>query len=388
MSEDIRKPSRKVLVDIEQRRQELGSESPLKRKRRLTDKGKQNKVAPEQGTSFSDIGKAFGSQAIGMLIGGLFGGEDGALAGSQFGAAAGQTLNKITAETQKRVDERSDAAFKQDVTEIQLEQADSKQRAAIADQIFDNQLNLQKEVNAQGELKESKSVVGNQTTLIDKQGNEFIRDTQGNLVSVSGKSESVSKLGQIQTEKNRESLNARSAKDRQIREKKLDIEIQKLPATEKKEFVKAFESNKVVQGANQALTQIEAAEAVLGTEGSPFKLAISGRALIKAVEKVGVITEADLRSVSGRQDFISKALRVINQESGAENIAFTKQDQADMRKVLSTLKDRNLADIEKVRGRLAQSFGAASAFTDASDLEQINRSGNPLGDEDEFADFQ
>ena len=83
-------------------------------KRKVSPK-KNEDSKPERSTTVADLTKAFGAQAVGLLVGGLLGGRDGAIAGGQQGAAAGQVLNTVLDAGQAREDKRHDAEFAQDL---------------------------------------------------------------------------------------------------------------------------------------------------------------------------------------------------------------------------------------------------------------------------------
>lgn len=83
----------------------------------------------ERESTIGDLTKAFGAQAVGLLVGGLLGGRDGAIAGGKQGAIAGQALNTVLDSAQTRADKRHDAEFTQDLALDTMAQQDRLKQA-------------------------------------------------------------------------------------------------------------------------------------------------------------------------------------------------------------------------------------------------------------------
>lgn len=130
---------------------------------------------PERQATANDIFKAFGPQAIGMLVGGLLGGTDGAVAGGQQGAIAGQSLNTILNAAQSRTDKRSDAEFTQ---ELALDTANDKREQNAVQNFLRGQTNQIAAANLQRRDIKNNLIdpVTNQPLVTDKFGNVFTLD--------------------------------------------------------------------------------------------------------------------------------------------------------------------------------------------------------------------
>lgn len=130
---------------------------------------------PERAVMSNDLFRAFGPQAIGMLVGGLLGGTDGAVAGGQQGAIAGQTLNSVLNAAQNRTDQRSDAEFTQ---ELALDTASDRREQNAIQNVLRGQANQVAMMGLQRQDIKSNLIdpETNQPLRVDKFGNAYKLD--------------------------------------------------------------------------------------------------------------------------------------------------------------------------------------------------------------------
>lgn len=252
---------------------------------------------PERNVMANDLFRAFGPQAIGMLVGGLLGGTDGAVAGGQQGAIAGQTLNTVLNAAQKRTDERSDAEFTQ---ELALDAAtDKREQNAIV-----NAIRMDKNAIAMQNMQR-RDVKNN---LIDPTTNQpLVTDKFGNIFTLDG-TPFTGEVRNLDEDKFAESQVRTDIANRNLTERQLSRELsaKRLAFVE---FNKNELSDKQTQEFTDIIEGIEAANRINELYDAVSTGPVAGRTQA-AAEFLGITPKefTQLRTASGIQlvGFIKK----------------------------------------------------------------------------------
>ena len=252
---------------------------------------------PERDVTANDLFRAFGPQAIGMLVGGLLGGTDGAVAGGQQGAIAGQTLNTVLNAAQKRSDERSDAEFTQ---ELALDAAnDKREQNAIV-----NAIRMDKNAIAMQNMQR-RDIKNN---LIDPTTNQpLVTDKFGNIYTLDG-TPFTGEVRNLDEDKFAESQVRTDIANRNLTERQLSRELS-AKRLSFAEFNKNELTDKQTQEFTDILESIEASNRINELYDAVSTGPVAGR-VQAAAEFLGITPKefTQLRTASGLQlvGFIKK----------------------------------------------------------------------------------
>lgn len=348
-------PALQTEVDIAEAKGELSAQDAQESRQLINNpdmKVKKNSVA----SKFTSALSAFAPDLIGLAVGGLLGGEEGAVEGFKFGKEAGDRARDIS-------QQQFDNSQKSIQSQLQQQQANiSAQNAQTSAGTL--ALNEQKFVDSSAEAKSQLDLIDTRTggilattdegKVVDQQGNEVPVEFQKNL-----RIERESRQNRQGDQRiNIAFANSDRGERKFINKKEEQVESDNL------KLVDSFEKDPAVKGIRDAQAMITPAKAALAS-GSPMAPGIAANALARLNGEKGPLTESDLSRFGGRQDIASKMKRLTAKQT--TGTPMTAQDNKDFLFLLNVMEDINTKRLESIKGRKIKSFSRASGdITEAS----------------------